>query len=651
VKTNLLRTALLAIPALFYVGCASTPGVDELPTDGKAVRVEKEARPTYQAAESAFEAKNFTDARRLFQQLRARYPRGSAAAMATYRLGSMAYLEQDYVGAQREFDAFLQKYPRSTLVFDVTYNLAAAEYQLGRHDKAQATLRRLSPAVVQAQDPQRADVVYQLGGQIAGALGDHVQAAVQYAKAAGLATDDHRRRLAAENFDYHLGRLVDRGPLAALEGQVDEPSLRARVSQRMVALERAASPIRETAVAPVEAPTPSTAERMERLLRSSLGERSAVGVVLPLSGSQAPFGKRALDGILLASGVYGGSGDGASIRVYVEDSGGTPVSAAQAVERLVSQRKVMAILGPINWKEALAVAEKAQDMGVPNVSLTTRDGISDRGPFLFQNGLTPRVQLESLVQHCIGTRGFRRFAILAPNDTFGRELSTQFWDLVEAYGGKIVGFEQYAPGAGDFQQPVRGLVGLQDVSRYRGLETGRLAAFVNQVAKKRGGKAPRLELPPVVDFDALFIPDEPKQVAQIASSLAYFDVAGVPLLGTTEWNSDQLFKRGGRLVEGALFPGTVATRGGRKDFARAFADNYGYAPDSLAGQAYEAMELVAAAMRSTASADRAELAQRLASMREYESALGTLSFDERRLAKRRLPVLGLGSDGAITEQR
>jgi ABC-type branched-subunit amino acid transport system substrate-binding protein/TolA-binding protein len=649
VNTKLLRTALLAIPALFYVGCASTPRVDERPTGEKAIRVEKEARPTYQAAELAFEAKNFTEARRLFQQLRARYPGGSAAAMATYRLGSMAYLEQDYVGAQREFEAFLQKYPRSTLAFDVTYNLAATEYQLGRYDKAQETLRRLSPALVQAQDPQRADVVYQLGGQIAGALGDHVQAAVKYAKAAGLATDDQRRRLAAENFEYHLGRLVDRGQLAALEAQVEEPSLRARVSQRMAALERAASPIRETAVAPVEAPTPSTAQRIERLLRSSLGERFAIGVVLPLSGSQAAFGKRALDAILLASGVYGGSGDGASLRIYVEDSGGTPVSAAQAVERLVNQRKVMAILGPINWKEALAVAEKAQDLGVPNISLTTRDGISDRGPFLFQNGLTPRVQLESLVQHCIGTRGFRRFAILAPNDTFGRELSTQFWDLVEAYGGKIVGFEQYAPGTSDFQQPVRGLVGLKDVSRYRALETARLAAFVNQVAKKRG-KAPRLELPPIVDFDALFIPDEPKQVAQIASSLAYFDVAGVPLLGTTEWNSDQLFKRGGRLVEGALFPGTVATRGGRKDFARAFVDNYGYAPDSLAGQAYEAMELVAAAMRWTTSADRAELAQRLASMREYESVLGTLSFDERRLAKRRLPVLSLGSDGAITEE-
>ncbi len=542
-KTHFLRALSVLVLAVTYLGCASGPQVDELPEDGKSVRVEKEARPMYQQAEQLFDGKNFVDARRVFTQLRTRYPRGQAAMMASYRLGSISYLEQDYLGAQREFEAFLQKYPRSPMVFDVTYNLAAAEYQLGHHEKAQGVLRRLNPASVSAQDAQRADVVFQLGAQISGALGDHVQAAAQYAKAAALNSDESRRRVAAENFDYHLGRLIDRGQLSALEGLVEEPSLRARVSQRMASIDQQ---VRETAVAPTEMqPTPPSVDRMERLLRSSTGERFAVGVVLPLSGSQAAFGKKALEGILLASGVYATGNEPSPIRIFVEDSGGTPVSAAQAVERLVNQRKVMAILGPISWKEAVAVAEKSQDLGVPNVSLATRDGISERGPFLFQNGLTPRVQLESLVQHCINVRGMKRFAILAPNDTFGRELSSQFWDLVDSYGGKIVGYETYAPGAGDFQLPVRGIVGLTETTRFRAMEAGRLATFINQQAKKRGGKAPRLDLPPVVDFDALFIPEEPKQVAQIASSLAYYDVTGVPLLGTTEWNNDQLFKRGG----------------------------------------------------------------------------------------------------------
>jgi len=62
-----------------------------------------------------------------------------------------------------------------------------------------------------------------------------------------------------------------------------------------------------------------------------------------------------------------------------------------------------------------------------------------------------------------------------------------------------------------------------------------------------------LVLKPRIDFDALFIADGAKNGGLIASTLAYFDVEDVPLLGTHLWNDNALIERGQRFVEGAVF--------------------------------------------------------------------------------------------------
>ncbi len=119
------------------------------------------------------------------------------------------------------------------------------------------------------------------------------------------------------------------------------------------------------------------------------------------------------------------------------------------------------------------------------------------------------------------------------------------------------------------------MTGLQDL-KYRRLEIAKMNEWIKD-QKQKTGKEPKLRLSPIVDFDAIFIPDSPKAVAAIAANLAYFDVSGLPLLGTTEWNSDQLYKRGGRYVEGAIFPGGLSTETKnpkQKDFIRTYLDAY-----------------------------------------------------------------------------
>lgn len=640
----------LSIAALLFVVACASPRRSErdgmAPINMKNQKVEPEARTLFFQAERLFNAKNFDQAAKLYQTVKTKYPRGRAHMLSSYRLGTIHYYREDYAVAAKEFDYFLSRFPNSELAFDVTYNLAASEYQLGNYDKAYALLSRFRMSDVQAQGPRRAEVIYQLTAQTAAALGNHPGAVAAYAAQMQIPQEERNRSIISDNVDSHLAKISNRADLDRLLGEVTEPSVRQKIQARLSSQSNADTVAAVEASAPLE--EGGEAKGLP-LTSGSSATKTHIGVILPLSGKFASYGKKALDGILLAAGSYSSSPD-EEFQIFIEDSGSNPAVAQQAVDVLFYQHKVIAIIGPMSWKESVAVAERAQQLGVLNLSLSAREGLSERGAYLFQNALTPKVQVESLVGHAVRDRGWKRFAILAPGDNFGRDMANEFWELAERFGASIVSYHTYPPEEKDFQSHIKDLTGLAD-PKYRKLETTKLDEWVKEQKAKTGKEPKSPRLPPIVDFDAIFVPDGPKNVGQIAASLAYFDVTGVPLLGTAEWNSEQLYKRGGRYVEGAIFPGGLSmhTRNPRqRDFIRGYGEAFGAQPDLLGSQSFEAMALVAAAIRKSSS-DRNDLVTELASLKEFDSPLGMVSFDNSRLARRKLPVYSLSANGAIVE--
>ncbi len=649
---------VFAVLGLLLVGCASGPQTKEqaaaaLSDDSalKSLQVEPQARSLFVQSERAFKAKKFKVAADGYRTLKTKFPGGAAAQISSYRLGSIFYQTNNYPQASAEFQAFLVNFPTSDLTFDVSYNLAASEYQQGHYDKAFDTLRHLKPELIRAQGTKRADVLYQLAAQSAGAVGNHGAVVAYHTAQLQIPVDGARRPPLEATISNHINQMMSAEELNGLMSQTSDPAVKAKLGERIAALSAQAAPATSMAmpgVAPLASDITPGAAAAELTASSGATDRSHLGVVLPLSGSLGPYGKKALDGILLAAGVF--RNDGQNFEIFVEDSGSNPATAAQAVEKLVTEHNVIGIIGPISYKESLAAGDKAQELGVLDLSLTGKEGISERGAYLFQNALTPRVQMENLVKHCIQEKHFRRFAILAPENAFGEDMASEFTAVANKLGGRIVGYETYPPDTKDFQAPVQKLAGVSD-PRYRKMESAKLDTFIKEQTEKthRPSKA---RLPPVVDFDAVFLPDGPRAAAQIAASLAYFDVSGITLLGTSEWNSDQLYKRGGRLVEGALFPaGLILTSNNAKqrEFVRQYAEAYGNMPDLLAAQAYEAFELVAKAARSSAGSRNSAVSE-LAALTKFESPLGVLSMDPSRIALRLLPILSLVPGGNIVEQ-
>lgn len=640
-----------ALVLALATACQSTKTADTVGDIGdtdkvKAIAVEPKTRGDFFKAERLFRAQDYRNAAVAYIGIQKRHPGTQAAMLSSYRLGTIYYYTSEYAKASAEFKEFLKRHPQSTLRFDVIYNYAASEFQQGNYPNAKQILGWLSPTDISSQGPARAEVVYQLSAQTATALGDHGGAIIATASQLQLPIPENKRYMLHSAVDQHLTRIQDRNELTALLTQVNEPITQGKVSQRLAALNA-------TGVGSYSSTGPSIpVERAESapLTANTSGDTRHIGVILPLSGKSAAYGERALEGILLAAQVFG---QGASDRyqVFVEDSESSPAVAAQAVDRLVRDHQVMAILGPLSWTEAAAVSERSQELGIPNISLTAKEGLSRRSAYTFQNALTPRVQLEEMIKFAIQQRQMTRFAIIAPQNSFGNDMSQEFWQLVEANGGIVVGYETYEADTQDFQESIRSLTGLSD-PKMRRLENAALAKFQKEQEAKTN-RPSKSRLPPIVDFDGVFIPDHPGAVAQIAASLAYFDVSKITLLGTTEWNSEQLYKRGGRLVEGALFPGaiTLASKNPRtKDFIREFAESYGQVPDLLAAQSFEAMQLVAAALRRSSSGSRNDLVSALMEMQNFESPLGKLSFDSTRVALRNLPTLSLLPGGNIVQQ-
>ncbi len=356
-----------------------------------------------------------------------------------------------------------------------------------------------------------------------------------------------------------------------------------------------------------------------------------VGVILPLSGKQREAALSALRGIQMGLGIFGPRSS--RMKLAIMDSEGSPEVAAQAVDRLVNEDHVVAIIGGLLSKTAVTEATRAQELGVPFVALSQKAGLTEIGGGVFRNTLTGEQQVQELVRIAIEKFQMKRFAVMFPNDTYGTEYTNAFWDEVIRRGGTVNAIQTYNNQEMDFNKPVKRLVGifyLEDrLTEYK----QRLKDWFDQKKVIKGRMAPPEDiLPPLVDFDALFIPDSTKALGQIAPMLAFHNVKNVRLLGTNVWNSEDLLRRGQKHVEGSIFLDTAWSQPAifqETNFYKDFVKTFEQAPSSLEAVAFEAGWLVREAV-SNGSSSRAQMAQSLAGLKNVSTPLGALALNEKR---------------------
>src|SRR5262249_40199727 len=150
-------------------------------------------------------------------------------------------------------------------------------------------------------------------------------------------------------------------------------------------------------------------------------------------------------------------------------------------------------------------------------------------------------------------------------------------------------------------------------------------------------------IPPIVDFDALYIPASHENEVGIAAQLAYHEVTGPRLLGAEGWYDPQLVRLGGKPLEGALFAAHFYPER-PVPYVRAFPDRYeatfGGIPDAFAAQGYDAASLVLAQLAHGRD-DRKDVRDGLHKVASFPGVSGVISIGADGNAHKRPFLLGI----------
>ncbi len=100
-------------------------------------------RTLYDSAFQALRDGDYAEASRRFQAYLEAFPAGLLAPNAWYWLGESYYVTQNYDVALRAFESLLQNFPTSSKAPDALLKLGYSQFELGRRQQGEATLREV----------------------------------------------------------------------------------------------------------------------------------------------------------------------------------------------------------------------------------------------------------------------------------------------------------------------------------------------------------------------------------------------------------------------------------------------------------------------------------------------------------------------------
>jgi len=364
----------------------------------------------------------------------------------------------------------------------------------------------------------------------------------------------------------------------------------------------------------------SSAKELSETIPPSPKAKYTVGVILPLSGVNQPFGEKVLQGIQLAIKEFESPGKIPLISLSIRDSKGNPGDAEKAVEELATKEKVIAILGPLLSGTSERASKKALQMKIPLLTFSQKEM---KGDFLFQNSLTPSDQVQTLVAYATNELNLKTFAVFYPNSPYGLYFKNLFVQEMPRKGGKISGVVVYQEDQTDFSQEIKGFFKIEPLQ------------------ESNGKRKKETEFKSLHSVDGIFIPDTHDRVAMILSQMAFYDVK-VTFLGTNSWNGPGLTSIAGKAAEGAVFveaffkgdPSPLVAQ-----FVQEFRKTYQRDPEILEALGYDGAKFLKDILQSKWVPSPLQLKEELRQIQNFQGVSGLKGFDEDGKALRTLSIL------------
>ena len=328
-----------------------------------------------------------------------------------------------------------------------------------------------------------------------------------------------------------------------------------------------------------------------------------IGVYGPFTGGSSPMGLSMRDGVRLAAAEINGRGGvlGKQIELVERDDQATNERGAQVMQDLVSNQKVVAVLGPINTGVALASYKYPMQAKIPlliNVSAgaPVNELFKDNPDnYVFRIAASDNIQSDMIVGDAVDKRGLKKVAFLCDDTNYGQNGCKKMLAAIEKRGLKPV---------------YEGKFKIKDTDMTAQLQQARAAGA-----------------------QALLVYGIGPELAQIANGMQKLGWK-VPMIGSWTLSMSNFIDAAGPNGNGATMPQTFIQNGATTDKAKKFVADYQkkYGADRIpsavsAAQGYDSMYLMANAIEQAGSTDGPKIKPALENLQKpYDGVISNLHF-------------------------
>lgn len=331
-------------------------------------------------------------------------------------------------------------------------------------------------------------------------------------------------------------------------------------------------------------------------------DKYVIGASFELTGNVANYGKSTLSGLKLAVDQVNKAGgvNGKQLVVVESDNKSEPAESGNSVTKLITQDKVVAVVGPATSGCVFAATPVVTSNKVPLIApCATAPAITvDNGQvkeFIFRACFIDPFQGRVMAEFADKTLGVKNVAILhdASSD-YSKGLAEVFEKTLNEKGGKVVAKEAFLSKDIDFK-----------------------AALTKIKA---------------ANPEAIYIPGYYEEVAKIIKQTREIGL-NVPLIGCDGWDSPKLVEIAGpEALNNTYFSSAFSVQDQTESVQKFIADYkamYQKDPDIFCMQGYNAgLVLADAIKRAGDGADGTKLAAAIAATKDLPVASGKLTYDK-----------------------
>ncbi|KYZ77970.1 ethanolamine utilization protein EutJ [Anaerosporomusa subterranea] len=326
-----------------------------------------------------------------------------------------------------------------------------------------------------------------------------------------------------------------------------------------------------------------------------------IGVVYELTGNTASFGTAAANGAKLAFKEINAKGGvlGKQIQTVIADNKGEPAESTNAMTKVISQDKVVAVTGFTVSSCGIAGATVAEANKIPfvaaattNYRVTLNEQTGKAKDYVFRACFIDPFQGTVGANFALNSLKAKKAAVLIDSSSdYSKGMSQFFKEAYTKGGGQIVIEEAYLQKDQDFK------------------------AILTKIKAQNP--------------DVLYLPGYYEEVGKIIKQARELGITA-PFLGGDAWDSPKLVEIGGpealNNTHFTNFYSVEDTNPVSKAFVEAYKKEFGQMPDSMSAMGYDAAYLLVDAIRRANSTEADKIRDALAATKNFKSVSGDMSL-------------------------